>query len=246
MDMVIRPPNDFLSRIINRFQWRDYGNRQAALALAVLAHMVFFLLLPTIPEFSIPTITGKSRITVFLNQNDRQELLEQRLEQEFSSVDTQESRLERDKPQINQVLNEDASINGSENDQNRPKQVVEAPSPEQQSSDTAAINSKPKSLFSATLIQEFAKQLEQENFDRNKRQFERFKRTFNSRRPLRNRFSRENYKSIYGDQYSRASNAGGDICFVQKPDVRVDEWQTNSVLFYRCNSKPKSLELFTR
>jgi len=207
---------------------------------------VFFLLLPALPPFSIPTITGESRITVFLNQNNRQQLLEQRLEQEFSSIDTQPSELEKDNPEINQILNKDTSVSGQKDRQEKPKNVTEKISSKPLADNKPTANNKPKSLFSATLIREFAKQQEQQNFDQNVRQFQRFKRSFNSRRPLRNQNRRENYKSLYGDQYTRASTAGGDICFVQKPDVRTDDWQTNSVLFYRCNSKSKSLGLFKK
>lgn len=225
---------------------RQRSRSQTALILALLAHVVFFLLLPNLPPFTIPTITGESRITVFLNQNNRQQLLEQRLEQEYSSADIQPSELEKEIPEINQVLNKDASVSGQNNPKENPKSVSENISSEPISSKKPTAKNKPKSLFSASLIREFTKQYEQQNVDRNTRQLERFKRSFNSRRPLRNKNRRENYKSIYGSEYVRASNAGGDICFVQKPEVRADDWQTNSVLFYRCNTKPKSLELFKK
>ncbi len=244
MEYIAHAPNNGIH--IPLSQLSQKSRRQAALVFALLAHVVFFLLLPNLPPFSIPTIVGESRITVFLNQNNRQQLLEQRLEQEFSSADIQPSELEKDTPEINQVLNEDASVTGKKDTQENPKSVSENISSEPISSKKPTAKNKPKSLFSATLIHEFTKQYEQQNVDRHARQFERFKRSFNSRRPLRNQNRRENYKSIYGDQYTRASNAGGDICFLQKPDVRTDDWQTNSVLFYRCNTKPKSLELFTK
>lgn len=245
MEPFAAQPQDLLSRFANTLPVGHQSRAKAALILALVAHTVFFLLLPALPEFTIPRITGESRITVFLNQNNQQQLLEQRLEQEFSSLDKQPSELEQETPEIQQVLNEDASVSGIKDREEKPKEVKETTSAEPLSSDKTAAKIKPSELFSASLIREFAKQETLEKFDRYKRQFERFKRSFSSRRPLRNQNRRENYKSIYGDQYSRASNAGGDICFLQKPEVRADDWQTNSVLFYRCNTKPKSLKLFT-
>ena len=226
----------------------EHRRQQAALILAIALHLVFFSLLPTLPPFTIPAIKGESRITVFLNQNISQQQLEQRLGE---TSEFQQNQRQKQDVQTRQHADQEQKLNQtSASSQQQTQQIPDTQQDQHRRTPPSTVKpntrKNPQSIFSAAVIREFAREEAQRYFAKDNRQYLRFKRSFNNRNLSRQQRQLASYKSLYGDQYKRSNNSGGDICFVQKPEVSPDEWVTNSVLFYRCNTKPKSLELFTK
>jgi hypothetical protein len=212
----------------------------SAVILALVLHILLAIVLPDIPKLNLQGYDRASSLTVFLEQADEQEIFDQSLNQQLPLpanidmlADPALGSTSIEKGQSSIVSDElKPSAASSERAQHAP------------SSGSSTDGEKTPSIrFDYAAIKLFAKREAARYAELYPREVERFARTFNRARNYRRRSRTESYKDKLGDLYARSNSSDGDICFKQKRVEAVDEYVTNTVYFFRCDSQPKGWKL---
>lgn len=214
---------------------------RTALFFAMLLHLILALLFPNLAPFKLSMFGRDVVLNIFLNKTEEPEQFEQ-------SLNKPSPLPEADQPLTEPSLGSASTTLGDESQVSEASPEIESPR-----SDTIKTNpagDKPKSsnrpamFISSAMIKTFAQQEVQRESALHPEIYERFKRSFNSRRNYARRNRSKSYKNQYGDYYVRANSSRGDICFVQKQEFHPSEFiSTNTVFFYDCKSEPQGFEL---
>jgi len=212
----------------------------SAVILALVLHLALAAVLPGIPKLSLQGYDRASSLTVFLAQTDEQEIFDQSLNQQLplpANIDTLAD------PSLGSTSIEKGQ-SSIVSDELRPSTASSEQDQEASSSGSRTDGEKTPSIrFDYATIKLFAKREAARYAESHPREVERFARTFNRARNYRRRSKTESYQDKLGDLYARSNSSDGDICFKQKRVEAVDEYVTNTVYFFRCDSQPKGFEL---
>lgn len=209
-----------------------------AFFFAVMLHLLLAILLPDLPELKLPVINRESGMSVFLRERQKDKKFNQSLNQKLPNPEFRQ-------PLLRPMLGASSPIRGDD-----PQVTESAARSDAQpfdTLDTQTTGSKttrrlqPPIRIDRAMIKLFAKSEAIREVERNPDELARFKRSFNSRRSDQRRSISDNYRNRYGDYYVRNRSSAGDICFVQKQEGTRGEFSTNTVYFYRCDSKPLGL-----
>jgi hypothetical protein len=212
----------------------------SAVILALILHLVLALVLPDIPKLSLQGYDRASSLTVFLAQTDEQEIFDQSLNQQLplpADIDTLAD------PSLGSTSVEKGQ-SSIVSDELRPSAASSEQAQETPRSGSSSDGEKTQSIrFDYAAIKLFAKREAARYAELYPREVERFARTFNRARNYRRRSRTESYKDKLGDMYARSNSSDGDICFKQKRVEAVNEYATNTVYFFRCDSQPQGWKL---
>lgn len=217
-----------------------YGHFHTALLLAVLLHLLLVILVPDIREFKFTAISRGSVINVFLSKVPEPQPFKQNLEQQQSGAD--QVLVEPSLGAANREVGDDELVTEQAPEVESQGSGVPAKTP---SGSERTEGLQPRVRLDISTIRLFAKQEAVRYAERHPDKVERFRRSFNSRRSYQRRNTVESYKNRYGDQYVRSHTESGDICFKQQREVASSalSLSTNTVYFFRCDRKPKGLEI---
>jgi len=222
---------------------RNYNYRTdhftTALFFAVVLHIVLAIVLPDIPKLALQGFDRPSSLTVFLNDKEKEDELDQSLNQQLplpANIDTLA----------------DPALGSTSVEKGEDAIVSEAAEPSKASTDEAADatsvgsgdnnENTPSIRFDYATVRLFAKQEAIRYTELHPREVDRFARTFSRSRNYRRRSRTESYRDKLGDLYARSNSATGDICFKQQREAATSqEFSTNTVYFFRCDKQPQGL-----
>jgi hypothetical protein len=212
----------------------------SAVVLALILHIALAILLPDMPRLSLQGYNRASSLTVFLEQADEPEKFDQSLNQQQplpANIDTLAD------PALGSTSIEKGQ-SSIVSDELRPSVASSEQAQDEPYIGSSADGEKSPSIrFDYAAIKLFAKHEAARYAELHPREVERFARTFNRTRNHRRRSRTEGYKDKLGDLYARSNSSDGDICFKQKQVEAVDEFVTNTVYFFRCDSEPQGWKL---
>lgn len=213
---------------------------RTALFLAVLLHLVLAAVLPDLPDFNLQYFNRGSAINIFLKPQERKKEFQQTLNQQLPNPEVLRPLVEPTLGSASPARGDDSLVaeDSLHKDSPRFDTVVTETSGSKNSNAL-----QPTIRIDSATIKLFAQQEAIREVEENPEKLARFKRSFNSRRSFQRRSRAESYKNRYGDYYVRNSSSAGDICFVQKPEPVQDDYATNTVYFFRCDSTPQGLDL---
>lgn len=217
-----------------------HAHLRLAMFFAVLLHLVLAVLMPSLPEFTLPSSARGTILHIFLSESSEGEEFEQSLNNPVALATADEALM---KPAL-----------GSASTESGDQATVREATPEQYAQQAKTLGDKSAGKTQSASIQTvirtdlayirmFARQEAARHAEQNPEEVERFRRTFNSRRSYPRRNKTESFKNRYGDYYVRASSSTGDVCFLQRPGENRDEMSTNIVYFYRCDSEPIIIDI---
>lgn len=212
----------------------------SAVILALVLHVVMAVVLPGIPKLSVQGYERASSLNVFLAQTDEQEIFDQSLNQQLPLPANIETLAD---PSLGSTSIEKGQ-NSIVSDELRPSTASSEQAQDGPSSGSSTNGEKTPSIrFDYATIKLFAKREAARYAESHPRELDRFARTFDRARNYRRRSRTESYKDRLGDLYARSNSSDGDICFKQQRVEAVDDYVTNTVYFFRCDSQPKGFEL---
>lgn len=197
-------------------------------------------LLPALPPLTIPAISRASSLKVYLQRNPEPATLKQNLHDPASIVSKQLMEQDTRSATPLAVGGVDQTISEATPQVNAERTDRSISNP---SGTEANAGLRPRAFFSRSSIRIFAQQEAFLHAEQNPDLLQRFKRRFRSSLSHRRRNNTESYRNRYGDYYIRNSSSVGDICYLQEKNHVVGELSTNTVYFFRCNSKPAALKL---
>ena len=213
---------------------------RTALFLAVLLHLVLAAVLPDLPEFKLHYLNRGSAINIFLKQQEKKKEFQQTLNQQVPNPEVLQ-------PLVEPTLGSSSPTQGDDSLVAEDSLHKDSPRFDTVVTDTSGSkntnNLQPTIKIDRATIKLFARQEAIREVEQNPEKLARFKRSFNSRRSFQRRSRADSYKNRYGDYYVRNSSSAGDICFVQKAEPVQDDFSTNTVYFFRCDSEPLGLDL---
>ncbi|MBL4671145.1 MAG: hypothetical protein JKX81_02705 [Arenicella sp.] len=212
----------------------------SAVILALVLHIALAVLLPDIPKLSLQGYDRASSLTVFLEKTDEQEIFDQSLNQQLPLPANTDTLAD---PALGSTSIEKGQ-SSIVSDELRPSAASGEQAQDAPRSGLSSEGEKTPSIrFDYATIKLFAKREAARYAELYPREVERFARTFNRARNYRRRSRTEGYRDKLGDLYARSNSSDGDICFKQKRVEAVDEYVTNTVYFFRCDSQPQGWKL---
>lgn len=211
-----------------------------AMFFAVLLHLVLAALMPSLPDFTLPSSARGTILHIFLREAADGDEFEQSLNNPVALANAEDALM---KPALGSASTEpgdQASVSEASPDQYAQRAETLG---DRSAGKTQSASIQPVIRTDLAYIRMFAKQEAARHAEENPEEVERFRRTFNSRRNYTRRSKTEAFKNRYGDYYVRASSSTGDVCFLQRPGENRDEMSTNIVYFYRCDSEPIIIDI---
>lgn len=213
---------------------------QKALLITLLFHSVLLLILPPLPVFKLSGFDRTQGLIVTFLKESEPPIFDASLNQELPmaakvdevttpsfgarSVELADDKFVSDQSKMNE-------LNGKESSELAIK------------GNLASQNDTPSVRFDFAAIRQFAKRDAIRYAEFQPRKVERFARAFNRSRSQYRRNRNEGYRNRIGDIYARSNSSSGDVCFKQQRDDSQREIITNTVYFFRCDSKPLGFKL---
>lgn len=232
-----------LSGILNNFTTSNRAKRLRrllrALGYAVLAHMVLVLVLPDLPKLTIPSIDRGRAIRVFLRATPEPEVFEQTLQNPGLLA----NQLRDTRPTAGII----PAQSGSEDENSEAAPTIDSERQDNSQSNASGSEEnagiKPNTFITTSTIRLFAQREAFQHAESNPDALQRFQRSFRSVASYRRRSRSDSYIDRYGDYYVRTSSSTGDICFKQEKELQVDDFSTNTVMFFSCERGPLKIDL---
>jgi hypothetical protein len=228
---------------IRAYNFRTDHLKSAAI-LAVILHIALAIVLPDMPKLSLQGFDRPSSLTVFLSQIEEAEEFNQSLNQQMplaANIDTlADPSLGSTSIEAGQDSIVSAAVEPSIAKVEQTQQTKNLSSGKNEGEKVPSIR------FDYATIKRFAKQEAARYAELYPKKVERFARTFNRSRNFRRRSRTESYQDRLGDLYARSNSSDGDICFKQRREQAADDYLTNTVYFFRCDSQPQGFGLDTK
>jgi hypothetical protein len=217
-----------------------HARMRLAMFCAMVLHLLVVMMMPGLPQLTMPTSNRGSILNVFLGTESEVERFEQELNQPFPFPNSDHALLEPTLGAASPEAGDDGTVSEATE-----AQVAQQASKlgDRSAGDTSDASIESIMRTDLAFIRMFAQQEAVRHAEEHPEEVERFRRSFNSARNYHRRNKTDSYQNRYGDYYTRTTSSSGDVCFLQRPGENRDELSTNIVYFFRCGAKPVVLDL---